>query len=267
MNISVILPTYNPQDYLWDCLDSLCNQTLKHTEFEVLIILNGCREPFQTDIEKYLLSHKVANFRLFQTNIPGVSNARNLGLDNCIGKYVTFIDDDDMVSPCYLEELLKHASEDTIALSYSFAFNDYNPEVLLRYYTTDAYDYCVKVNHPLILSSRIRSFFSVPVMKLIPRSYIGDRRFDVRFKNGEDALFMFLISDRFQKFCFTPREAIYYRRFRENSAVTAKRSFLSRAFDLFKFVSAILSIYIKNWKAYNFVFLLTRILAQFKSLF
>lgn len=266
MNISVILPTYKPQDYLWECLESLRNQTLNQTEFEVLIILNGCREPFKTDIENFLVRHSISNFKLYQTDTPGVSNARNLGLDISQGKYVTFIDDDDLVSPCYLEELLMHSSEDTIALSYSFAFEDHNPKVMLRYYTTDAYDYCVNVSHSLGLSSRVRSFFSVPVMKLIPRSYIGNRRFDVRFRNGEDALFMFLISDKFEKFSFTSRKAVYYRRYRENSAVTSKRSFLRKLKDLFSFVSAILSVYIKNWKKYNFVFLLTRILAQLKSL-
>ena len=41
MKLSVIIPSYKPGDYLWECLDSLCNQSLDGKDFEVLIVLNG----------------------------------------------------------------------------------------------------------------------------------------------------------------------------------------------------------------------------------
>ena len=52
--ISVIIPTYAPKDYLWECLDSLENQTLSKDEFEVILVLNGEREPYESMIQKKL---------------------------------------------------------------------------------------------------------------------------------------------------------------------------------------------------------------------
>ena len=122
--ISVIIPTYKPQSYLWECLDSLRCQTFPVDNFEVLLILNGCRDPYQSQIEDYLLKSGMTNVRIIQTDQAGVSNARNMGLDNAIGDYVAFVDDDDYVSPTYLEELYAKASPDTISLCYPYAFKD-----------------------------------------------------------------------------------------------------------------------------------------------
>ena len=85
--ISVIIPTYKPKDYLWECLDSLSCQTIEKSKFEVLIILNGCNEPYNTQIIKYIESQQNVQWRLFQTDEPGVSNARNIGLDKAEGEY------------------------------------------------------------------------------------------------------------------------------------------------------------------------------------
>ncbi|MFR2976561.1 MAG: glycosyltransferase family 2 protein [Segatella copri] len=52
--ISVIIPTYAPKDYLWECLGSLENQTLSKDEFEVILVLNGEREPYESLIRKKL---------------------------------------------------------------------------------------------------------------------------------------------------------------------------------------------------------------------
>ena len=57
MKISVIIPTYKPKEYLWECLDSLYNQTLSKQDFEVLLVLNGCDEPYKSNIRKYINNH------------------------------------------------------------------------------------------------------------------------------------------------------------------------------------------------------------------
>ena len=227
MKISVIVPTYKPQAYLWECLDSIYKQTLPKDDYELILVLNGCKDPYDSQIKNWLVAHNEMQVQYFQTDLSGVSNARNIALDNAKGEYITFIDDDDFISPSYLEELYEKASPDTVSLCYPYAFNDGEPEKQLEYRITDAYEYCIKhgCNN---LSSRARKFFSAPWMKLIPMSFIQDRRFDVRFKNGEDCLFMFLISDKIKSVSFTSREAIYYRRIRSDSAESSKRSVSNR---------------------------------------
>lgn len=263
MLISVIIPTYKPQSYLWECLDSLCAQSFSNSEFEVVLVLNGCCEPWNGEIQKYIHEHPELRVKYVQTDQPGVSNARNLALDLSEGEYVTFVDDDDYVSPSYLEELYSKSAPDTIGLSYAYAFNDGDSSAQLKYGITDVYDKLFdlgKQPYP-----RSRKYFSGPCMKLIPMSFIQDRRFDVRFKNGEDSIYMFLISDKFKFVDFTSREAIYYRRYRNNSAVTTKRSISYILGNSLKRLWAYCRIYMSNPFGYSFCVFSSRLLATGKG--
>lgn len=266
MKISVIVPTYKPKEYLWECLDSLVAQTLPGREWELLLVLNGCCEPWRTQIEQYIGSKMQGmNVVFVQTDTPGVSNARNIALDRARGEYITFIDDDDYVSPQYLEELLKAANPDTVSLCYPYAFYDGRPDVQRKYSITDAYEYCAAHGCGR-LSSKVRKFFSGPCMKLIPMSFIQERRYDVRFANGEDSLFMFLISDRIKRTALAARTAVYYRRYRENSAVTTNRSFLNKLRNCVLSISCYSSIFMMNPLKYDLLFFIQRILASIKSI-
>ena len=112
MKNSVVIPTYKPQSYLWDCLDSMVAQTLPKEDFELILVLNGCSEPWKSQIQEYLDSKMEGmNVKFFYTEQGGVSNARNMALDVAEGEYVTFIDDDDFISPRYLELLYEKASK------------------------------------------------------------------------------------------------------------------------------------------------------------
>ena len=87
MDISVIIPTHKPQRYIEVCLRSLDAQTLDKNRYEVLIILNGEKEPYYSTIQHLLDSYEL-NGRLLYTDVAGVSNARNIGLDNAEGNYI-----------------------------------------------------------------------------------------------------------------------------------------------------------------------------------
>lgn len=263
MKISVIVPTYKPQAYLWECLDSIYNQTFPKKDYELLLVLNGCNEPYHTQITEWLSKHSDLRVQYFQIDEGGVSNARNIALDNIKGKYVTFIDDDDFISSTYLEELYEKAAPDTVSLCYPYAFNDGHIEKQLSYSITNTYNYCIEHKCDK-LASRARKFFSGPWMKLIPMNFIQERRYDVRFKNGEDSLFMFLISDKIKKFAFTSKDAVYYRRYRDNSAYTrskTKREIISNKMSMIK---AYISIYLKKPQKYSLFFFITRLLGTLR---
>lgn len=261
INISVIVPTYKPGDYLLECLDSLCNQSLCKKEYEIIIVLNGCCEPYQTKILDWMNCHEDLNCFYYQTNTPGVSNARNIALDVAKGEYITFIDDDDFVSPKYLELLLEKAKEDVIPLCYPLSFvdgtNDYVP-----YYITTHY----KVGVEKCDFVKARRFFAGPVYKLIKKDAIGQRRFNVKFKNGEDSLFMFLISDRFKYVTFTDKEAIYYRRIRRNSATTIHRTRMEIILNELKRDWELTKIFFSNPFKYRLMFYIFNILGSIHSM-
>ena len=259
MKISVIIPTYKPQPYLWECLDSLVSQTFPKKDFETILVLNGCNEPYKSEIENYIVSRMQSmNVNFIHTLQGGVSNARNIALDNANGEYVTFIDDDDFVSPYYLSELYEKADSETISLCYPYTFDDGHLDIQLPYHITDVYELCSKrkINK---ISSKVRKYFSGPCMKLIPMSFIQERRFDTRFKNGEDTLFMFLISDKIKYLQFTSPQAIYYRRIRVGSAVNVIRSFSDICYFNALQIITYIKYYLQNPFEYNFLFFITRI--------
>ena len=251
--ISVIIPTYCPGAYLIECLDSLLHQDMCRENYEVIIVLNGPREPYFSSIYNYLkIQH---GFLLFYSEIPGVSNARNIGLSLAKGDFITFIDDDDLVSPHYLSGLLESANNNTVSICYPFAFKE-NVSTQEPYSLTRAYDkYAKKEDLSLLVVSR---FFSGPCMKLFHKEIISDRRFDIAFSNGEDSLYMFFISDRIEHIKFASRDVVYYRRIRENSATTRHRSKKSKINNCFRLIKSMASIYCSNPKNYSLSFLIRK---------
>lgn len=106
MKITVIVPTYKPQSYLWECLDSIYNQTFSKSDYELILVLNGCNEPYNSQIKDWLSEHKDLQVQFIQTDQGGVSNARNIAIDNARGEYVTFIDDDVFFLSCKYEKTM-----------------------------------------------------------------------------------------------------------------------------------------------------------------
>lgn len=257
MKISVIIPTYKPQEYLWECLDSLESQSFPKEDFEVIIILNGEKEPYCTQIEKYISGHKT-DIRLLYSEEKGVSAARNIGLDASHGEYIAFIDDDDFVSEVYLEELYSKAASDTIVIAYPHGFDENNSE-LDSYKTAEDFKRLAKSGKTGYIYSR--NLLHVAAMKLIPSEIIGSRRFDTSMQNGEDTLFMFLISDRFIFVDFTSPDAIYYRRFRTRGAVKSfiRSSLWEKTRKSFKSIRKYTSIYLSAADRYSFRFYATRV--------
>ena len=258
MKISVIVPTYAPREYLWECLDSLKAQTFSKSDFEVILVLNGCDEPYKSQIQEYVYVHKELNIKYVHTLQGGVSNARNMALDYACGEYVTFVDDDDLLSPTYLERMYDKADTNTVVLCYPYAFDDGYIDKQLPYHITDVYE-VYSIRKHIEISSKVRKYFSGPCMKLIPRNFIQDRKFDVRFKNGEDTLFMFLISDCINDIRFASKDAVYYRRNRNNSAVNRKRNLDDIVCSNLLQIWTYIKYYLKNPFKYNLLFFSSRV--------
>lgn len=98
--ISIIIPIYNAEKYLRRCLDSVLSQSF--TEWECLLIDDGSIDNSCEVISEY--TNKDHRFRSFYKENGGVGSARNLGLDNAQGEWITFIDSDDYVDDGMLNE-------------------------------------------------------------------------------------------------------------------------------------------------------------------
>lgn len=99
--ISVIVPVYNVEKYLSRCIESILSQTF--TDFELLLIDDGSTDRSGEICDEY--AKKDTRIRVFHTKNRGVSAARNLGLDNAKGEWISFVDSDDWVENDYLKSL------------------------------------------------------------------------------------------------------------------------------------------------------------------
>lgn len=105
--ISVIVPIYKTAPYLKQCVDSILNQT--YWNIEVLLINDGSPDRCGEICEDYSRTDK--RVRVFQTENNGLSAARNLGIREANGEYLSFIDSDDWIEPDMFEVLLKTMQE------------------------------------------------------------------------------------------------------------------------------------------------------------
>ncbi|MDR2648531.1 MAG: glycosyltransferase [Clostridiales bacterium] len=107
IKFSFIAPIYNSARYLERCLGAVLAQT--ETDFEVLMIYEPSSDSSQDICGAY--SHKDTRFRLIFTDGRGLSAARNTGLAQAKGEYISFLDSDDYIEPDYCEILYKRARE------------------------------------------------------------------------------------------------------------------------------------------------------------
>jgi len=263
VKISIIIPTYKPGEYIWDCLNSLLNQSCGFDQFEVVVVLNGPCYPYYNNIQQFLVNSGL-HYKLLHTDNIGVSCARNAGIDYVQARsreYVLFLDDDDMLSSSFIEESLAKSNDGyrQIVVSNSMCFRDGENESYFSDYITDCYRY--NVNKPFNIF-RYRCFFSSVCAKLIPVSVIANIRFDSRFKVGEDSLFGFKISKNVESCVLTDFNTIYYRRIRLGSASRRSVSFKLFLKNHFRLCSAYTRVYFSSPKEYNFWFFLSRVVAS-----
>ncbi|MGL6107825.1 glycosyltransferase [Romboutsia sp.] len=112
--ISIIIPVYNAETYLEECLTSIKNQTFK--DLEVLLVDDGSSDNSKGIIDKFM--DKDNRFKYFYQKNSGVSAARNLGIDKAQGKYITFVDADDWLDATMYDTILSkmEANQSQMAL-------------------------------------------------------------------------------------------------------------------------------------------------------
>ena len=144
--ISVIVPIYNVETYLNECLDSLSNQTLG--DIEVLCVSDGSTDGSERIVEQFMATDN--RFKLLRKLNLGYGHTMNFGLDNAKGEYVSFVESDDYVMPDMFENLYRQAKSndiDIIKANYC-EFTGSNPPQVKMKRLTDAKRYN-KVFRPL----------------------------------------------------------------------------------------------------------------------
>ena len=106
--ISVIVPVYNVEKYLEECLDSIQNQT--YSNIEIILVNDGSLDNSKDICEKYCKEDN--RFKLINQANQGQSVARNKGVAASTGEFIAFVDSDDIIRQDYLEVLIRYMSEE-----------------------------------------------------------------------------------------------------------------------------------------------------------
>lgn len=168
--LSLIVPVYNVEDYIEDCLDSIVPQL--SDDIEVICINDG-----STDNSLEVLSgyRKVKNITIVSTNNGGLAAARNIGIRKAKGEYLVFIDGDDFIFPTYLSDIKKIILKQNHDIDILFVglrrFDSTNMKLLPEepYYLASSYGVEGRLP-PKVIYKRLFEKFGAP-FKVIKRSF------------------------------------------------------------------------------------------------
>lgn len=209
--ISIIIPIYNVEAYLMECLQSVANQTL--TEGLECILVDDCGPDNSAQIAKEFIAeyHGPVNFRFVQREKNGgLSAARNTGIREAKGEYLYFLDSDDYILPETIETMWELAER-------------YNADLVQAQYISEGALLKQSVNTPRPEFSSDRRYImrimldysSNPVMapnRLIRRSLLLDNK--LWFREGiihEDNYWTYLLAKHVKRMAFCPEAFYYYR--------------------------------------------------------
>ncbi|HIU89320.1 MAG TPA: glycosyltransferase family 2 protein [Candidatus Caccomonas pullistercoris] len=202
--VSVIIPAYNAADVLERCVRSVLAQT--YARFEVLLVDDGSRDgtPELADA----LAREDGRVRVVHKENGGVSSARNAGLDEARGEWLTFVDADDYLGSRFLESLLCGAPCDLIVGGYHTVGAHEIPEV--SYEAVEARS--PEVVRPLLEAHLTEMTFLCPWGKLLRTRLVREAglRFDTGMRIGEDVVFVWTYLSRCASVALRPGQAYNY---------------------------------------------------------
>ena len=211
MFLSIIVPVYNAEHYLPECLDSLLNQDIPHAEYEIICVNDGSKDGSLLVLQSY--QQRFSNIRIIDKENGGVTTARNAGLAAAQGDYIWFVDSDDFLKEnvlLRLRTIIQENNCDRLVIG-CYIFDDALSEEELEQSRLGQ----LPLNGPGCDSICVRSLFR--------RAFLKEH--DLYFSHpelthGEDGMFMYetCIHDPSR---VDLDEAIYFYRIHSGSAETA----------------------------------------------
>ena len=200
--ISIIIPAYNAEKYINECIDSILKNSKESlNQTEIIVINDGSTDRTLKKLEKYNENNII---HVYTTKNQGVSAARNYGIKLAKGDWITFIDADDKVTEGFVDLLRLNTNKET-----SLVILNYQEGIIL-----DKKDLIRKT-----LSTQ--NFLAAPFLKLYSTNFLKKNQilFDTKIIIGEDLLFNLSVILRSKKIEATN---IKYYLYRQNNASATK---------------------------------------------
>lgn len=217
--ISIVIPVYNVEKYLEECLQSVLQQNFN--DYEIICVDDASTDNSGNILNDYEKRYDIIHvFR--HTQNRGLSVARNTGLEHAVGKYIWFVDSDDMICSGSLTELYDMAEEnqtDLICFKWSYDEEDRNLHVCFGQGANKIYSgrelFCILAKEEKIVESAC--------VKFIAKSFL--EKSGIYFYEGilhEDVLFTFFCMMQAERVINI--EKVYYKCNRRETSITAQKN-------------------------------------------
>jgi len=217
--ISIIIPVYNKEKFIKNTLDSVIKQTIKN--YEIIIVNDGSTDNSLSIIEEYFKKNNNTKYSIITQCNKGVSEARNIGIEEANGEYIFFLDGDDEIKENSLEILSKNikcTNSDFSVCGYNVYENDkvVNTNKFLATQQYKSYDFL-----KLFIKSKVNIYMGNALYK---KSIIKNNniKFDTKYNYNEDQIFIYKYLIRCKNVFFDERKLFIYTR--GESSVTTRVS-------------------------------------------
>lgn len=244
--VSIIVPIYNKEKYLIDCLNSLCEQT--YSNIEIILINDGSSDGTLDICEEF--ADRDQRIKIITQDNSGVSHSRNVGLKNASGSYIAFVDADDYVDSNFIKELM-------------IGIKKYNVDFIQcgTVINEDKFLYCYDRESIFANADQVTLDFLVRGMsgtvwdKLYKKELLDGIYFDEEYSKNEDTFFIFECVKKASSFVRIGLP-LYHYSYKKDDSLTGIFS-LTEDYNLFRYldeVSDFIDTYHANLKKYNYKF-------------
>ena len=226
--ISVIIPCYNTEQYVEETLKSVLDQSFK--DYEIICLNDGSTDGTLEILNRYQKLY--SNIRVISSEHYGVAYQRNIGVQCARGKYIYYVDSDDLLKENCLETLYQHSEADNLDVLYFEADSFYEtkeieeafPQFLTLYHRHKAYDGIYDGRKLYIQMENAGDIKMQLGMQFIRRQFLLDN--DIKFgmeRYFEDNLYTIQVMIKADK-ARCVRDNLYLRRVRANSIMTTSEN-------------------------------------------
>lgn len=234
--ISVIVPVYNSADFLEECLNSITLQT--YTNLEIICINDGSTDNSSVIMKKF--QEKDKRFIILEQKNLGASAARNLGIQNATGEFVSFVDSDDRISLSLYQKFVNLKQKPDIFMFNACEYNKETTNVFPNYFfSTNEWKKHIDESTILTFQDNINPFlgnlsavnkiYKIDFLKQLPELFLQECIF-------EDQYFFFLTVLNAKSIMVNTDPLYYYRSTNPNSVT---KNLSSKVFDIFKIIDKI----------------------------
>ena len=204
VRISVVIPVYNAEDTIIDCLDSLAEQTINKEYYEVICIDDGSTDRTSKLLKKYI---QIANYKIFNQINSGPARARNEGAELAVGDIILFTDSDCILDRNWISEMIKPLEDKSIA-GVQGAYKTKQISIIALFDQIDIESRYNKMKKKNFIDSI--GTYSAAYRRDIFMKYEG---FNTNYKaaSGEDIEFSFLLNKNGYKLVFAENAICYHK--------------------------------------------------------